>query len=278
MIRAASSWAWASMRLVTSWRQALLQVPGCFVERAAVAVRRGAAHGLKDQVLELLVEQVDAAGGDGPEGVAVVGVGQGHELAAVLGAGLLGLLPVLVGHLDGDLGGRRAVVREEDLVQIAGGELGQAPGEDDAGGGGVAQEGRVGEAVELVAHGLVDLRAAVADGVAPDRGDPVEVALPVDVDEVVALGGHDHQRVLVAVDGVGCEGVPDVGVVPGLEGLPGGQLVGHGAGSRVRGRGASSRARRGLSRRWRPRRRSRPARSSASPGWGRRRGWSGSRR
>ena len=52
----------------------------------------------------------------------------------------------------------------------------------------VAQHGRVGDPVELVPQGLVELGHPVAEGVHPQRRDGVEVAVAVDVDQLVALG------------------------------------------------------------------------------------------
>ena len=62
------------------------------------------------------VEEVDAADRDRADRVAVVGVLQRDEARA---ARLAGLLEVLVGDLQGDLGGGRAAVRIEDARQVA---------------------------------------------------------------------------------------------------------------------------------------------------------------
>ena len=46
----------------------------------------------------------------------------------------------------------------------------------------------MGDAVELVAHRGVDRRVAVAVHVAPQRRDAVDVAAPLAVDQLAALG------------------------------------------------------------------------------------------
>ena len=61
----------------------------------------------------------------------------------------------------------------------------------------VAEQRGVGDPVELVAHGLVQLGHPVAEGGDPQRRDGVEVAVAVDVDQLVALGPLHHHRCLV---------------------------------------------------------------------------------
>ena len=68
----------------------------------------------------------------------------------------------------------------------------------------------MGDAVELLADRGVDHRVAVAVDVAPEGGGAVEVALPVDVEEVGALAALDHQRLFLAPALLLGEGVPDV--------------------------------------------------------------------
>jgi hypothetical protein len=52
------------------------------------------------------------------------------------------------------------------------------------------------DAVELLAHGLVERRMSMAVDVAPERGDTVQIATPVGVDQLDPLGRLDHQRFL----------------------------------------------------------------------------------
>ena len=75
----------------------------------------------------------------------------------------------------------------------------------------------MGHAVELVAHGGVDARVAVAVDVAPERGDAVDVAAAVGVDQVGALGALDDQRLLLAPGALLGERMPEVGAVRGGE-------------------------------------------------------------
>jgi hypothetical protein len=78
-----------------------------------------------------------------------------------------------------------------------------------AGGVREAEERRVRDAVELLAHGCVDLRPAVPVHVDPQRGVAVEVATTVLVDQPGALAGRDHERVLPLPVGLLRERVPE---------------------------------------------------------------------
>ena len=82
-----------------------------------------------------------------------------------------------------------------------------------------AQEGGVGNAVQLVADGFVDLLSSVAVDIDPQRADSVEVTVPLHVDHVgpVTLG-HDHAGLLVPFLHLR-EGVPHVFVVDGNQSL-----------------------------------------------------------
>ncbi len=71
----------------------------------------------------------------------------------------------------------------------------------------------------LIADGLVDFGDAVSVDVAPEAGDPVDVAVPVGVDQVEPLGPVDDQRGLFTPLSHGGEWVPDVLVVEFCEAL-----------------------------------------------------------
>ena len=60
---------------------------------------------------------------------------------------------------------------------------------------------------------LVDAGVAMAVDVAPERGDAVDVAAPVGVDQVRSLGALDHQRLLLAPAPLLGERVPEVVVI-----------------------------------------------------------------
>ena len=158
------------------------------------------------------VEEIDPADGDRAERVAVVRVAKRDERGPprVLAAALL---PVLERHLQRDLGGRRARVGVEDAVQSGRRQINQPRGQ--LGGTPVRQSEhrRVCDPLELVVHGLVDQRVAVPMDVAPQRGDAVDVAIPLGVDEVGALGPLDHQWLLSTPVELLCERVPEVTVV-----------------------------------------------------------------
>jgi hypothetical protein len=71
--------------------------------------------------------------------------------------------------------------------------------------------------VELIAHGGVDARVAVAVHVAPERGDTVGVAPALHVDQVGALGAVDDQRVLLDPALLLREGMPEMSAIGGDE-------------------------------------------------------------
>ena len=137
------------------------------VDRARSVQRR------PEQRREGGVEGVDAAGGDGAERVAVVAVAQTDDARA---ARLAAQLRVAQRELDRHLAGARAALREEGAREAGGRRLQQRIGEGDRGGVREAEERRVRDAVELLAHGGVDLRPAVAVDVDPERRVAVEVA------------------------------------------------------------------------------------------------------
>jgi len=58
----------------------------------------------------------------------------------------------------------------------------------------VAEHRRVRSAFELVAYGVVELGHVVTDRVHPQRRDGIEVAVPVDVDELMPLGTLHEDR------------------------------------------------------------------------------------
>ena len=107
--------------------------------------------GLEEQRPVGGVEEVDAADRDRADRVAVVGLAQVDEggAAGVLAAALV---LVLEGHLQRDLGRGRAGVRVEDAGEAGRGDLDQARGQLGGAGVGEAEHGRVGDAVELLAH------------------------------------------------------------------------------------------------------------------------------
>ena len=158
------------------------------------------------------MEEVDAADGHRPQGVAMVGVAQADEGGAppVLTSALL---PVLKGHLQGDLGRARARVRVEDAIQPGRGEVDQARRQLGRAAMGEAEHRRVGNPVELLAHRLVDQGMTMAVDVAPQRRDAVDVAVSLRVHQLGALGALDHERLFAAPVPLLGERVPEVALV-----------------------------------------------------------------
>ena len=197
-------------------------------QRAAVAVGRRNRGGGEQQRPVRLVEAVDPADRHRPDGVAVVGVLQPYEGRPVLAP----VAPVGVGHLQRHLHRGGAVLREEHPLQRARGQRHQAGGQLDGRRMRQAEERGVGQSAELVDDGGVDGADAVTVDVDPQRRHPVEVAPPLGVDQLAALGPLDDQRVVLQPALHGREGMPDVGPVerrqpPGAGGR--GLSGGHGA-------------------------------------------------
>ena len=134
----------------------------------------------EEQRLEPRVEDVDPANAHRAERIAVISLGQADEARA---RRLAAKLPVLEGHLDADLHGRGTVVRIENLGKAGGSDLHEALCEQCRPVVGKPQLGRVFQSVHLGLDGLVDLLPAVAVDVGPDRGDAVEPAVAVGVDQ-----------------------------------------------------------------------------------------------
>src|SRR5262249_26976008 len=78
---------------------------------------------------------------------------------------------------------------------------------------GEAEQGRVRDAVELRADGVVDLGAAVSVQVHPERGDTVEIGTALLVDKMVALGACDDEGLVVEPGAHLGEGMPHVASV-----------------------------------------------------------------
>ena len=100
---------------------------------------------------------------------------------------------VLVGDLEGDFDGRRTAVGIKDLVEPLGARADELARQLDRRHAGKAQERGVGDAVELLANGPVDLGDAVPVDVAPQRRDAVEIAVSFGVDQEETVGRGDDR-------------------------------------------------------------------------------------
>ena len=140
------------------------------------------------------MEQLDAADSRGAERVAVIRVVQAQIDRLLRGLLALREQPVLERHLQRRFDRRRAVVREEHVIQPARGDLDEPPRKLGHRRMRRAEQRRVREAAELFGDGGVDFRHAMAEKVAPQRRGAVEQAPAAIVDEVVAVGAHDDER------------------------------------------------------------------------------------
>ena len=169
-------------------------------ERVAVlgpAVRVRVRHvvGARHERLERRAQRRDAGDRERAEGGAVVGGLARDDLRLQRVAVQL---VVLAGELPGRLDGLGAARGEEDPVEVAGREAGDALGQLDRLRVRVAPVGVEAELLDLRGRGLADLGAAVAGVHAEERREAVEVALAVLVVDVGALAARDD-RDLVAV-------------------------------------------------------------------------------
>ena len=101
------------------------------------------------------------------------------------------------------------------MPQPGGGDPQQLEGQLTGGDIAQSQQGRVGDPVELIADGPIDLGNPVPVHVAPQRRDAVEIASARGVDQLEALGSLDDRGLLAGMHPHGSEGMPHlVGVGP----------------------------------------------------------------
>ena len=127
--------------------------------------------------------------------------------------------PVLPRDLQRLLDRGRAVGRVEEVRVLDRDDARERFGQLDDGAVAVAEHRRVRAEVELTADRVVELGNAVTERRHPERGDRVEVAAAVDVDQLVALGAFDDDRMVVGVGRHLREPVPHDGGVPLHPGL-----------------------------------------------------------
>ncbi len=100
-------------------------------------------------------------------------------------------LPVMVGEFERDFDGVRAVVGKEGALQT-GGRLGtEAAPQLRSGGVAQSEIGAVGHFVDLIDDGRVQVGIVVPEGVGPDGGIRVEVAVALVVPEPAAFAALD---------------------------------------------------------------------------------------
>ena len=117
--------------------------------------------------------------------------------------------PVLERDLQCLLDRSRAVGREQEVRLVDRHDRREVLRELDDHAVAVAEHRRMGDAVDLLAQRRVELGVVVAEGRDPDRGDRVEVAAAVDVDDLVALRVIDDDGRVVRVRRHLREAVPD---------------------------------------------------------------------
>ena len=124
----------------------------------------------------------------------MVGAAEGEITAA---AGNVLVDPELEGDLQRLLDGRGAVRREQEVRPVDGHDPGQRLGQLDDHTVAVAEHRGVGDAAQLLGESSVELGDPVAEGVYPEGRDGVEVAAPVDVNQLTSLGVvDDYGRVV----------------------------------------------------------------------------------
>ena len=182
--------------------------------------RRGESLGGEEPRIEASVELGAFADGHRAEGIAVVGAFHRDDPS-------LGVpsdeLPILERKLQRDLDGVAAVVRIEATRQRTARQSGEIFGE--LGGDRVvqAEERHVGNLLELLAEGAVQVRIVVAMDVRPDRGVTVQVALPFPVDQPVPFAADQMQPGIVLILPHLGKRMPPEAPVGGIEGVRGGR-------------------------------------------------------
>ena len=174
-------------------RRVLGDQPDRLVEAVRV-VERGRAHDGEAQRVEHVGAEAVVADRERADRVAVVGAAEREERRA---AGDAAVVPVLERDLERLLDRRRAVARVEEVRIVDGHDAGQRLRQLDHDPVAVAEHRRVRAERELAHDRVVELGHVVAERRDPQRRDRVEVALPVDVDELAALGPVDDDRAVV---------------------------------------------------------------------------------
>ncbi len=157
----------------------------------AVGVGVGHVPAARRERLERFAQRRQARSCERPHRSAVVGKVARNDLvlAWLAAGGVIGL-----GELPGGLDRLRAAGHEEDPVQIAGRELGDARGQFDRTRVGVAPVRIEAELLGLLGRGFAQLGATVADVHAVQRRQSVEIALAVRVVHVAALTAFDDRN------------------------------------------------------------------------------------
>ena len=212
--------------------------------QSGIGVARG-AHDREAQRLEHGAEHAAVTERERPDGVAVIGVAQGEEGRAPR---LAPVGPVLECDLEGLLHRDRPIPSEEEVGIVDRDHCGQRLGQLDDHGVAVAQHGGVGDLGRLLGQGPVERGDVVAEGVDPEGGDRIEVAVARGVDEFPSLGPLDDQRGVLGVRRHLGEAVPDDGGIP-LDPAAAGARPGPGPGPGWRS-GWGSRGRRREMTRW----------------------------
>ena len=204
----------------------------------------GRAQDREAERLEDRAEDSAVAERERADRVAVVRVAQGEEAGAprcgrigsapVMTRVVAPVDPILEGDLEGLLDGDGAVGREEEVGLVDGDHGSERLGQLDHGRVAVAEHGGVGDLGRLRGEGPVEFGDVVAEGVDPEGGNRIEVAVAVGVDQLPALGPVDDQRGAAGVGRHLGEAVPDHGGIPlypgggGARGSSRGGIGGHG--------------------------------------------------
>ncbi len=183
-------------------RDEVVAVLGCTVEVGVRHLDR-AGH----ERLERRLQRRHPGDRQGAHRRAVVGDVPADHLDA---ARLVDRLEVLPRELPGGLDRLGAAGREEDAVQVAGGEVGDALGELDAAGVRVGPQREVGELARLLGRGLGKLRAPVADLDGEQPREAVQVTFAVLVVDVRTFAADDDRDVVVLVRAEAREVHPEV--------------------------------------------------------------------
>jgi hypothetical protein len=157
------------------------------------------------------MKRLAVADTDGTQRVAVIRPEEGSKVGAPRRATEL---PILERHAQRHLDRSGSRVRVEHPREASRGVLDEGASKTDGGLAGEAEERRVGDSFQLVSYGSVELRAAVAVDVAPQRRHAIEVAASRSVDKIVALTALDYERLVGEPVRHLCERMPEILVIP----------------------------------------------------------------
>jgi hypothetical protein len=187
----------------------VVRFPDC--TRMLMTLGRREMVGGKKPWLEPGVESTRISDSHCAKSIAVIGIGHTDHPTLLREAAEL---PVLEGHLQGDLDGVGAVVAEEATIQCARSDCRQFPGQLGANRVAEPEIGRVGDLFHLGGKGGIEVRVVVTMDVCPNGSVAIQVAAPVGISQPDARAAFDVNRLNRGVFLHLRKRVPGMGEIP----------------------------------------------------------------